>query len=147
MLPSRLGEHVNPIHVRVQTSLLSKLEKLQYNMLITHYLVVFNQWNTSLWSLNQFIETNFQFGNYVLRFLGAISKHVPKFQTRWFGPYRIQYCLPNNIILLLTIDKFDPNPILVNINKLKPYRFIEDIILQPILANLSDVVVDEHVQT
>jgi hypothetical protein len=26
----------------------------------------------------------------------------------------------------MTIDKFDPNPILVNINKLKPYRFVED---------------------
>jgi hypothetical protein len=29
-------------------------------------------------------------------------------------------------LLLMTIDKFDPNPILVNINKLKPYRFVED---------------------
>lgn len=35
-------------------------------------------------------------------------------------------CLLNNIVLLTTIDKFDPNPILVNINKLKPYRFVED---------------------
>jgi hypothetical protein len=106
-----------------------------------------NQWNRSLWPLNQFIETKFQSRNYVLWFLGAIFKHVPNFQARWFGPYRIQYCLPNNIILLVTIDKFDPNPILVNINKLKPYKFIEDITLQPILANLSDLVVDEHVQT
>jgi hypothetical protein len=70
-----------------------------------------------------------------------VSKHVPK-----FGPYRIQYCLPNNIVLLVTIDKFDPNPILVNINKLKPYMFIEDITLQPVLVNPSDMVVDEHVQ-
>jgi hypothetical protein len=54
--------------------------------------------------------------------------------------------LPNNIFLLVTIDKFDPNPILVNINKLKPYKFIEDITLQPILTNPSDMVVDEHVQ-
>jgi hypothetical protein len=34
---------------------------------------------------------------------------------------------PINIILLVTIDKFDPNPTLVNINKLKPYWFIKDI--------------------
>jgi len=32
----------------------------------------------------------------------------------------IQYCLPNNITLLVIINKFDPNPILVNINKLSP---------------------------
>jgi hypothetical protein len=55
--------------------------------------------------------------------------------------------LPNNIVLLVTINKFDPNPVLVNINKLKPYRFIEDITLQPIFVNPNDLVVDEHVQT
>jgi hypothetical protein len=27
----------------------------------------------------------------------------------------------------MIIDKFDPNPILVNINKLKPYRFQDSI--------------------
>jgi hypothetical protein len=40
-----------------------------------------------------------------------------------FGPYRIQYCLPNNIALLVIVDKFGPIPILVNINKLKPHKF------------------------
>jgi hypothetical protein len=32
----------------------------------------------------------------------------------------IQYCLPNNITLIVIVDKFDPNPILMNINKLSP---------------------------
>ncbi len=35
---------------------------------------------------------------------------------------------------------------LVNINKLKSYRFIEDITL-PILTKSSDLAIDEHVQT
>ncbi len=35
----------------------------------------------------------------------------------------IQYCLLNNTTFLVIVDKFDPNPILVNINKLKPYWF------------------------
>jgi hypothetical protein len=30
----------------------------------------------------------------------------------------------NNIVLFVNIDKFAPNPILVNINKLKPYRYL-----------------------
>jgi hypothetical protein len=47
--------------------------------LIAHDLVASNQWNRSLWSQNQLFETKFQFGNYVLWFLGAVSKHVPKF--------------------------------------------------------------------
>jgi hypothetical protein len=49
-----------------------------------------------------------------------MKTHQPKFQKRWFGSYKIQYCLLNNIILLVTLDKFDPNPIywstLTNIN-------------------------------
>jgi hypothetical protein len=51
----------------------------------------------------------------------------------------------SNIVLFITIDKFDPNPILININKLKPYKFIEDITLQDVLVNLSDMVIDELV--
>jgi len=54
--------------------------------------------------------------------------------------------LLNNIVSLITIDKFDPNPILVNINKLKPYMFFEDKTLQPVLAYPSDLIIDEPVQ-
>jgi mRNA-degrading endonuclease RelE of RelBE toxin-antitoxin system len=35
--------------------------------------------------------------------------HNPKFQRQRFGPYRIQYRLLNNTILLTIIDKFDHN--------------------------------------
>jgi len=83
----------------------------------------------------------------VLWFLGVVFKHAPKFRRQWFGPHIIQYCLPNNIILFVTIDKFDPNPVLININKLKPYKFIEDKTLQLVLADPSNMVIDEHVQT
>jgi hypothetical protein len=33
--------------------------------------------------------------------------------------------LPNNTVLLVTIEKFETNLILVNVNKLKPYRYME----------------------
>jgi hypothetical protein len=35
-----------------------------------------------------------------------------------------EHCLPNNILIFIKIDKFEPNFILVNINKLKPYRYL-----------------------
>jgi len=38
----------------------------------------------------------------------------------------------------VTIDKFDSNLILVNINKLKPYKFVEDQTLQPILVKFNE---------
>jgi len=78
---------------------------------------------------------------------GGVSKHASKFQKRWFGPYKTQYCLFNNTILFITIDKFDPNPVLVNINKLKPYMFIENKTLQHVLVKPSDLVSDKLVQT
>jgi len=45
----------------------------------------------------------------ILWFPRRVSKHALKFQRRWFGPYRTQYCSPNNTVLLVIIDKFDPN--------------------------------------
>jgi hypothetical protein len=39
----------------------------------------FYQWNRSLWSQSQYIETKFQFGNYVCWFPRAISTHALKF--------------------------------------------------------------------
>jgi hypothetical protein len=38
----------------------------------------------------------------------------------------------------MTIEKLDLNPILVNINKLKPYRFVEDHILQHTMVKPND---------
>ncbi len=33
--------------------------------------------------------------------------------------------LLNNNVLLMIIEKFDINPVLVNVNKLKPYKYME----------------------
>jgi hypothetical protein len=30
-----------------------------------------------------------------------------------------------NIVLLVTIEKFETNPVLVNVNKPKPYKYME----------------------
>ncbi len=39
---------------------------------------------------------------------------------KWSNACIIQFCLPNNIILLIIVDNFDPNLISININMLKP---------------------------
>jgi hypothetical protein len=33
--------------------------------------------------------------------------------------------LTNNILLLVTIEKFETNLVLVNVNKFKPYKYME----------------------
>jgi hypothetical protein len=38
----------------------------------------------------------------------------------------------------MNIDNFDRNPILVNINKLKPYRFVEDHTFKLVLVKHGD---------
>jgi hypothetical protein len=52
-----------------------------------------------------------------------------------------------NIVLLVTIDKFDRNIVLINLNKLKPYKFIKEKNLQLVLVKPSDLVTYELVQT
>jgi hypothetical protein len=37
----------------------------------------------------------------------------------------IQFFKPNNIMLLIIMDKFDSNHVLVNVNKLKPYKYMD----------------------
>jgi hypothetical protein len=46
----------------------------------------------------------------------------------------------------MIIDKFDLNPILVNINKLKPYRFVKENTFQPILVKPSDMLPKEPIE-
>jgi hypothetical protein len=44
------------------------------------------------------------------------KSHLGKFTKKWSGPYKVQYVLPNNIALLMIIEKFETNPMLVNVN-------------------------------
>ena len=64
--------------------------------------------------------------DYVLWYLKGANVHTGKLRNKWFGPYRVQYLLPNNTVLLVTVDKFDSDPVIVNINKLKTYRCPEE---------------------
>ncbi len=66
-----------------------------------------------------------QFGDYVMWFRKGNKSHIGKFTLKQFGLYKIQYVLPNNIVLLVTIEKFEANLVLVNVNKLKPYKYME----------------------
>ncbi len=55
--------------------------------------------------------------------------------------------MPNNTAPLVTIDKFDPNSTLVNINKLKPYRFVEDQTFQTLLTKSNDLLLENLTKT
>jgi len=50
--------------------------------------------------------------------------HLGKFKKRWFGPIKVQYCLSNNNVLVF-VNNLKPNPILVNVNKLKRYKYVD----------------------
>jgi hypothetical protein len=73
----------------------------------------------------------------------GLSKHIPlSFKDNGLDHIGSN-TIPNNIVLLVTINKFDHNPILVNINKLKPYRFMEDQTLQFVLTNPNDFLLEK----
>jgi hypothetical protein len=75
-----------------------------------------------LWNQQKNLEKQFNFGDYVIWFPKGNKSHLGKFNRKWFGPYMIQYVLPNNIVFLVTIEKFEINHVLV---KLKRYKYME----------------------
>ncbi len=84
-----------------------------------------NQWNRFMWSQQKNTKKKFQFGDYVLWFTKGEKTHMSKFKKRWFLPFKVEYCLPNNLVLLVYVNNFEPNPILVNVNKLKQYTYVD----------------------
>jgi hypothetical protein len=62
-------------------------------------------------------------GDHVLWYSKGEKEDVGKFKSQRFRPYRV---LPNNIALLVTVANFEPNPIIMNINKLKSYQFYNE---------------------
>ncbi len=70
-------------------------------------------------------KKKFNFGHYVLWFPKGNKSCLGKFTRKCFGLYRAQYVLPNNIVLLVTIEKPKTNPVLVNVKKLKRYKYME----------------------
>ncbi len=76
----------------------------------------------------------------------GLSKHIPlSFKDDGLDHIRSNIVYPT-IQHCQTIDKFDLNLVLININKLKPYRFIEDQTLQPILAKPTNFLLKEPME-
>jgi hypothetical protein len=114
------------IPTRVLTARLVDLEQMDSARHHAQQVAGERQWSRALWSQQHYRQKDFQLGDYVLWYPKGQKEHVGKFKNRWFGPYRIQYCLPNNTALLVTVAHFELDPIIININKLKPYQFYED---------------------
>jgi hypothetical protein len=70
-------------------------------------------------------KKKFKFGDYVLWFPKGGKTHLGKFKKRLFGPFRVLYFLPNIIVLFVYVNKFELNLLLVNVNKLKPYKYVD----------------------
>ncbi len=54
------------------------------------------------------------------------KRHIwANFKKRWFNPFKVQYCLPDNIVIIVLVNNFELNPVLVNVNKLKLYKYLD----------------------
>ncbi len=109
----------------ILNSKIIEFKKLQGVRMQVAKTIRIQQWNRTLWSQQKNLEKQFNFGDYVLWFPKCNKSQIGKFTWKWFGPYIVQYVLPNNTILLVTFMKFETNLMLVNVNKLKPYKYME----------------------
>ncbi len=119
------GDERDNTLVRLLISKIIELEKLQEDRMQATETTRIQQWNRALWNQQKNPEKQFSFNDYVLWFQKGNKLHLGKFTRKWFGLYRIEYMSPNNIVLLVTSEKFEINPMLVNMNKLKPYKYME----------------------
>ncbi len=111
--------------MRVLTSMVSKLEKLLEDKLQFEVKLGTHQCNRALWSQQNNTKKS---SNSMILFYGfqkGVSHILRSSTKKWFEPYIVQYVLPSNMILLATFINFEPNLMFININKLKPYKFIE----------------------
>jgi hypothetical protein len=65
-----------------------------------------------MWSQQKYIEKHSSLEIMYSSSQKEKKKHLGKYTKKWFGPYKVQFCLPNNIMLLVTLHKFDPNIVL-----------------------------------
>jgi hypothetical protein len=124
-VPIISGNEKDSTPLRFLTNKITMLEKLKKAKMQATKITRSQQWNITLWSQQKNLEKQFNFGDYVPWFPKGKKSHLGKFTKKWFGPYKIQYVLPNNIVLLVTIEKFETNSVIVNVNKLKPYKYME----------------------
>ena len=104
------------IQGKVLAARTTDLDKLDETRLKTQIHQGQAQWNRAQWVQTQDKPHQFQMGDYVLRYPKGANVHAGKLRNKWFGPL-----LPNNTVLLVTVDKFDLDLVIVNINKLKTY--------------------------
>lgn len=50
--------------------------------------------------------------------------------------------LVNNVVLLVILNKFEPNCMLANVNKFKPYKYVDQVVSKPIVNQTSQKYVE-----
>ncbi len=72
--------------MRVLTSRISELEKLQEARIYVTKTIGIQQGNRTLWSQRKNPKKQFNFGDYVLWFPKGDKSHLGKFNRKWVGP-------------------------------------------------------------
>ncbi len=93
--------------VRVLTSKITQLKKLQEARMQVAKIIGIQKWNRTLWSQQIFFLRKLVLVIMFLWFPKGNKSHLGKLTKKWFGLYKIQYVLPNNTMLLVTIEQFE----------------------------------------
>eukprot|EP00253_Pinus_taeda_P012112 PITA_12112 len=79
------------------------------------------QLQRNIWHDRHLNEMQFQPGDWELRYDSRYKDFKGKLRTRWLGPYTVEKCNDNGLVLIRTIDE-EAIPMLVNGHRLKIYR-------------------------
>eukprot|EP00253_Pinus_taeda_P032971 PITA_32971 len=79
------------------------------------------QFQRKIWHDRHLKENQFQIGDWALLYDSRYKDFKGKLRTRWLGPYTMEKCNDNGLVLIRIIDE-EAIPMLVNGHRLKIYR-------------------------
>ncbi len=101
---------------RVLSTQLLKLEKLEGSWTLATKTTSKRQWNHALWAYNHY-QIKSSFSDHVFWFLKTQKGTHKQVQTTLVWTIQDSILFTNNTTLLMIVQQFDPNPILINIDK------------------------------
>ena len=95
------------------------------------------QLQRKIWHDRHLKEKQFQEGDWALLYDSRYKDFKGKLRTIWLGPYTVEKCNDNGLVLIRTIDE-EAIPMLVNGHRLKIY--MKPLSKQEFIENLSKTV-------
>ncbi len=111
--------------MKVLINKITEQEKLQEVKMWATEIIGIQQWNKTLWNQQKNLEKQFSFGDYVMWFSKGNKSHLGKFTRNGLDLTKYSMCCQITLCNWWPLRSLKLTPVLVNVSKLKPYKYME----------------------